>query len=148
MLPAVPSRFTIWVPSASLSGWASVAIPKATDNPGARKDPAPLDIYLLYLDATIGQSERCAANFERLARAEPTHRRSKHSSDTIPAMLAASSDLVEHARILVKNARDACDLLRQLRAECEMLRQSGALEKPVEGTSELDNAHTIRLVSK
>ena len=115
--------------------------------PSARTNPAPLDIYLLYLDATIGQSERCAANFERLARAEPTRRRSKHSSDTIPAMLA-SSDLVEHARILVKNAREACDLLRQLRAECEVLRQSGALEKPVEGTSEPDHAQTIRLVSK
>jgi len=135
MLPAVPSRFTIWM--------ASVV---ATQS--ARKDAAPLDIYLLYLDATIGQSERCAANFERLARAEPTRRRSKHSSDTIPAMLAASSDLVEHARILVKNAREACDLLRQLRAACEILRQSGALEKPVEGTSEPDNAPTIRLVSK
>jgi hypothetical protein len=121
---------------------------KATEDPGARKVPAPLDIYLLYLDATIGQSERCAANFERLARAEPTRRRSKHSSDTIPAMLAASTDLVEHARILVKNAREACDLLRQLRAECERLRQSGVLEKPVEGTSEPDNAQTIGLVSK
>jgi len=113
----------------------------------AKKDPVPLDIYLLYLDATIGQSERCAANFERVATAEPIGPRSKHSP-RIPAVLAASSDLIEHARILVKNAREACDLLRQLRAECERLRQSGALEKPVEGTSEADKARTIRLVSK
>ena len=114
---------------------------------GARTDPVPLDIYLMYLDATIGQSEQCAANLERLATAEPIGPRLKHSP-SVPAVLAASSDLIEHARILVKNAREACDLLRQLRAECERLRQTGASEKPVEGTSGAEKARTIRLVSK
>jgi hypothetical protein len=125
-----------------------VATLRATKDPGPRKDPAPLDIYLMYLDATIGQSERCAANFERLARAESMRGRSNHSSDRIPAMLATSSDLIEHARILVKNAREACDLLRQLRAECEMLRQSRALETPDEESSGAEKARTTRLVSK
>jgi hypothetical protein len=114
---------------------------------GATKDPVPLDIYLLYLEATIGQSERCAANLERLATAKAIGPRSKHSP-SIPSVLAASSDLVDHARILVKSARETCDLLRQLRAECERLRQSGALEEPVEGTSGANKVRTIRLVSK
>jgi hypothetical protein len=84
----------------------------------------------MYLDATIGQSEQCAANLERLATAEPIGPRLKHSP-SVPAVLAASSDLIDHARILVKR-----------------LRQTGASEKPVEGTSGADKARTIRLVSK
>jgi len=97
-----------------------------------RKEPAPLDIYLMYLDATLGQSERCAASIERLAAVERTRRDPPLSPESIGASLSASSALLEQSRILVKNAREACDLLHQLRAECEMLRRPRPVEKPAE----------------
>ena len=102
----------------------------------------------MYLDATLGQSERCAARIERLATAEPSPSGSPRSPEIIAAALAASSDLIEQSRILVRNAREACDLLLQLRTECERLRPSGAVKRPVGVRSEADKAQTIRLVPK
>ena len=96
----------------------------------------------MYLDATLGQSERCAASIERLAAVE--RRDPPLSQKSIGAALSASSAMIEQSRILVKNAREACDLLHQLRAECEMLRRPGAVEKPVE-ERRLGTANPARL---
>ena len=102
----------------------------------------------MYLDATLGQSERCAASIERLAAVEPARHDPPLPSQSVTVALSTSSALIEQSRMLVKNAREACDLLHQLRAECEMLRRPGAVGKRVEGISEADKAQPIRLVSK
>jgi hypothetical protein len=90
------------------------------------KHETRLDVCLLDLAATLRESERCAKTIERhltLVPAIPVPAPIALADRTLNA-LASSRGLIDEARTLVQAILDGRQLLRQLQAECEKLRNS------------------------
>jgi hypothetical protein len=88
---------------------------------------AAVDVFLLDLSATLQESERGAERIDRHLNAAQ-HTRATRGTLVIAAsdvadVIAASASIVDESHRLVKNVRDARELLRQVQAECHKMRR-------------------------